>query len=119
MPRATDRHRWAVGLLTRTGDDCALRYFYAGPHFEKLNLGRSFDDLLRLGYEGYAAFPLRRELHSKVLTTFMRRLPPRTRSDFEEYKQRFRLPPTLPLSDFALLAQLAQNRWLGVVESTS
>jgi len=32
-------------------------------------------------------------------------LPPRSRSDFEEYKRQFRLPPDLHLSDFALLGK--------------
>jgi hypothetical protein len=100
-----DRHRWAVGIVTRTGEDCALRYFYSGSYFEKMNSGRSFEELLKLGYEGYAAFPLRREMHARVLSTFMRRLPPRTRSDFEEYTRRFRLAPTLSINNFALLGR--------------
>jgi hypothetical protein len=101
-----DRHRWAVGVLEPAGDDCTLRYFYSGSGFERQNPGRSFDQLLGLGYHGYPAFPLRRETHvGGVLSAFMRRLPPRTRSDFEEYKRQFRLSPGLSISDFALLGR--------------
>jgi hypothetical protein len=101
-----DRYRWAVGTLEPAGDDCTLRYLYSGTEFDRRNPGRTFDQLLGLGYQGYPAFPLRREIHvGGVLSAFMRRLPPRTRSDFEEYKGQFRLPPHLPLTDFTLLGQ--------------
>lgn len=101
-----NRFRWAVGVLERAGDDCTLRYLYSGAEFERRNQGRPFDQLIGLGYQGYPAFPLRKEMHvGGVLSAFMRRLPPRTRPDFEEYKRQFRLPPDLRLSDFALLAQ--------------
>lgn len=100
-----DRHRWAVGVLEPAGDDCTLRYFYSGTNFEGRNSGRSFDELIALGYQGYPAFPLRREMHTGgVLSAFMRRLPPQTRSDFQEYKHQFRLSTGLNfLSDFSLL----------------
>jgi hypothetical protein len=101
-----DRHRWAVGTIEPAGDDCTLRYFYSGTEFDRRNPGRNFDQLLGLGYQGYPAFPLRREVHvGGVLSAFMRRLPPRTRSDFDEYKRQFRLAPDLSLTDFALLGQ--------------
>jgi hypothetical protein len=100
-----DRHRWAIGVLTPTGNDCILRYIYAGHYFESINLDRNFNELLALGYEGYPAFPLRRELHPRVMSTFLRRLPPRTRSDFDEYKYRFRLGSKLSISNFALLGR--------------
>lgn len=101
-----DRHRWAVGILEPAGEDCTLRYFYAGTEFERRNPRRTFDQLLGLGYQGYPAFPLRREMHvGGVLSAFMRRLPPRTRSDFDEYKHQFRLASDLSLSDFALLGK--------------
>jgi hypothetical protein len=101
-----ERYRWAVGILEPAGNDCTLRYLYSGAEFERRNPGRTFDELLGLGYQGYPAFPLRREMHvGGVLSAFMRRLPPRTRSDFEEYKRQFRLAPHLSLTDFALLGQ--------------
>jgi hypothetical protein len=100
-----DRHRWAVGVLEPAGEDCTLRYFYSGTSFEARNLGRKFEEVLDLGYQGYPAFRLRKPVHIGVLSTFLRRLPPRARSDFEEYKRQFRLAPGLSLSDFALLGQ--------------
>jgi hypothetical protein len=49
---------------------------------------------------------MRRDVHSDgVLSTLMRRLPPRNRPDFREYKRQFRLSDSLELSDFALLGQ--------------
>src|SRR5262249_38295622 len=75
------RSRWAVGVLERVaGGDCSLRYFRPGVEFETHNQGRSFDEICRLGYEGYPAFSLKRERHpTGVLSALMRRLPPRSR----------------------------------------
>jgi hypothetical protein len=101
-----DRFRWAVGLLDFEGVECVLRYLRGGLEFESLNEGRTYDELLTLDYHGYPAFNLRREVHSQgVLMALMRRLPPRTRPDFQEYKRHFRLSADLDLSDFALLGQ--------------
>jgi hypothetical protein len=58
-----------------------------------------------LGFTGYPAFRLsRREHRAGVLATFLRRLSPRKRPDFDAYKAQFRLGPDLVRSDFALLA---------------
>ena len=101
-----DRFRWAVGLLEFDGVECVLRYLRGGPEFVGLNQGRTYDELLALDYQGYPAFNLRREVHSQgVLVALMRRLPPRTRPDFQEYKRHFRLCADLDVSDFALLGQ--------------
>jgi hypothetical protein len=102
-----DRFRWAVGVLERTTDgDCSLRYFQPGPDFEARNQGRSFDRLRSLGYQGYPAFPLKKERYEGgVLPAFMRRLPPRTRPDFLEYKRQFRLPSHVFVSNFTLLGR--------------
>jgi hypothetical protein len=101
-----DRFRWAVGLLNFDGAECVLRYLRGGPEFVSLNQGRTYDELLALDYQGYPAFNLRREVHDEgVMAALMRRLPPRTRPDFQEYKRHFRLSADLDLSDFALLGQ--------------
>ena len=90
-----NRTRFAVGELTREGDDCIMRYF----DDPQLELAKA------LGFAGYPAFRLsQREHRSGVLATFLRRLPPRARADFKAYKAQFRLGPDLVLSDFALLA---------------
>ena len=102
-----DRFRWAVGLLERSAaGDCSLRYLQPGLDFETHNQGRRFEEVLKLGYQGYPAFSLRRERHSVgVLSALMRRLPPPSRPDFAEYKRQFRLPPYLFVSNFALLGR--------------
>jgi hypothetical protein len=101
-----DRFRWAVGVLERSvGGGCLLRYL-RGADFARWNRGRAFEDMGALGYRGYPAFRLDRHVHTdNVLSAFMRRLPARSRPDFEEYKRQFRLPLGLDLSDFALLGQ--------------
>jgi hypothetical protein len=100
-----ERFRWAVGLIEPDGGEIALRYLLPGAEFERWNQGKEFDELERLGYQGYPAFSLKREIHREgVLAAFMRRLPPRTRPDFEEYKRQFRLSELLHVSDFGLLA---------------
>jgi hypothetical protein len=102
-----ERFRWAVGILERTAlGDCSLCYLQPGPEFEAHNQGRGFDEILKLGYQGYPAFPVKRKRHSgEVLSALMRRLPPPSRPDFAEYKRQFRLPPHLFVSNFALLGR--------------
>ena len=102
----SDRFRWVVAIIESNGKDCTLRYLREGAEFRTLNEGRAFAQLHSLGFQGYPAFSLTRPVHDEgVLHTFMRRLPPRSRSDFREYAQQFRLSPELELSDFALLGQ--------------
>jgi hypothetical protein len=100
-----DRFRWVVGLLEPSANDWALRYLQPGPEFAALNPQRTYEQLVALGYQGYPAFSLKRNLHQGgIVATFMRRLPPRSRPDFAEYMQQFRLKPTSVRSDVALLA---------------
>lgn len=102
----SDRFRWVVALVETNGEGCTLRYLRDGAEFRSLNRGRAFAELASLGYAGYPAFNLKRLVHDEgVLRTFMRRLPPRSRPDFQEYEHQFRLSPGLVLSDFALLGQ--------------
>src|SRR4051794_4883741 len=100
----SERFRWAVGLREPAGNQSGLRYFRPGGEFEGYNQGRKFDNIVRLGYEGYPAFSLKKQHHTVgVLSAFMRRLPPRTRSDFEAFKRQFRLSELVHVSDFGLL----------------
>lgn len=65
------------------------------------------DDYLKAkseGFCGYPAFPLRRKEYVGVMKTFLRRLPPRNRSDFPDFLAYYRLPADRELSNFALLA---------------
>jgi hypothetical protein len=99
------RHRWAVGEISLSGVGCVLRYFQPGAEFERFNPGRTYDELSALGYQGYPAFNPRQRVHTQgVLAAFMRRVPPRNRADFAEYRHVFRVSAEVTLSDFGLLA---------------
>ena len=99
-----ERFRWAVAILGLNQGVCTLRYLTPGGEFESLNQGRSFDEIEAFGYAGYPAFnPRRLEHNSGVLEALMRRLPPRNRPDYNDYRQQFRLAPDAAPSDFALL----------------
>jgi hypothetical protein len=99
-----NRFRWAVGEITRDESKYMLRYLQ-GAEFESLNQGRTEPQLRALGYRGYPAFDPGQTIHtSNVVPAFLRRLPPRRRSDFKDYKEQFRLRAERDVSDFALLA---------------
>lgn len=115
-----DRFRWAVATLEREDDRVRLRYIDDPDEFSRLNSGRSKDQLWKLGYRGYPAFSTKRSVHEKgVLETFLRRLPPRKRSDFSEYLKQYRLRSGAEFSDFALLgltgAKLPSD-WFSLVD---
>jgi hypothetical protein len=101
-----DRFRWAVGIVTPRGNDYTFRYLAPGSEFESFNQNRQYEELHELGYQGYPTFNFKRLVHERdVLSVFMRRLPPRGRSDFQDYTKQFRLARNLRLSDFALLGR--------------
>lgn len=103
---AATRYRWAVGRLVAAGSDMELRYFEAGEEFQQFNGRKTFEELQKLGYIGYPAFSISKPFHSEgVKQALMRRLPPRSRSDFGAYAAQFRLRNADLLSDFALLAR--------------
>jgi hypothetical protein len=103
-PDPAVRYRWAVGVLTRHSEGLKLRYFRKGPEFERYNHNRSYEELERLGFRGYPAFSLQQEEHVQgTELAFMRRLPPRSRSDFVEYTKLFRLPADIEVSNMSLL----------------
>jgi hypothetical protein len=101
-----NRFRWAVGEVRPKGDSFSLRYFAPGPEFENRNAGKSYEEIVGLGYAGYAAFSTKvREHVSGVIEAFNRRLPPRGRSDFADYMKHFRLRNYGALSNFTLLGK--------------
>jgi hypothetical protein len=102
--RTRIRFRWAVARLRREGEGCVLSYLDADTEFPIANQGRKYGEILDLGYRGYPGFkPSAGKRQDGVLSSLMRRLPPRTRSDFGAYLRHFRVPPGKHLSDFALL----------------
>lgn len=87
--------RYVVAHLIRHGNDIQLRY---------LKATKDFNDASTLGFKGYPAFNIEQEIYSDgVLEAFKRRLPPRSRGDFNKFLEMFRLPPNANISDFALL----------------
>jgi hypothetical protein len=66
------------------------------------------DDFEAARNEGFFSFPAFRKpaqvYDLGVVETFARRLPPRSRGDYAQYLEKFRLRPETPISDFALLA---------------
>lgn len=99
-----DRNRWVVGVVVRTGESLVFRYL-VGDEFLAQNFGRTREQLRDAGYLGYPAFNEDRSaiFSETVQETFVRRLPPRNRSDFPSYLAQFRLRPSSASSDLALL----------------
>ncbi|WP_067516811.1 hypothetical protein [Endozoicomonas ascidiicola] len=92
-----NRSRFVVGELVRKGDKVTLRYF---PDSE------DFQQAIADGFTGYPAFQIQQgvmQYDSQVLDAFIRRLPPRSRSDFSRYLELRGLNPEAEISDFALL----------------
>lgn len=71
----------------------------------KYSLGSS--DLEAAKKKGFTCYPAFRKLEKVyrkgVLDTFLRRIPPRKRSDIDKYFEMFRFRPGVDISDFALL----------------
>jgi hypothetical protein len=101
-----DRLRWAVGELVNTGEGVRFRYFDA-DEIRSFNNSRERGELEAAGYLGYPAFDPATNtavwFDDGVLDAFLRRLPPRDRSDFPRYLEHFRLKPSNDLSPLALL----------------
>lgn len=91
------RSRRAVAEIVR--DDVqsrpVFRYLQGTPDFQA---ARS---------EGFVAFPaflnVEQSYDLGIIETFLRRLPPRTRGDYPNYLEQFRLHPETQISDMALL----------------
>lgn len=96
LSKGPEHRTWRrVGELTRDSGTVTLTYLAGTPDYE---------EAVKQGFTGHPAFPAKQAVHKTgVLESFMKRLPPRTRRDFPEYLQMFRLPVDVQLSDFALL----------------
>jgi len=97
-PRSSnkDRLRRFVAELIRRGDNADLVY---------LSDTEDFAEAKKLGFESYPGFSCSEEKHENVLSSFMNRLPPRSRKDFPRFLNALRVNPEMQaeVSDFALL----------------
>ena len=91
-----DRGRHIVAELHRNGQDADLVYLRDSEDYTAAK-AKGFG----VGNE-YPGFPTDKD-HKGVLAAFMRRLPPRQRSDFDKFMGAIRIPPGTEVSDFALL----------------
>lgn len=89
--------RYLVGEILRLDNDRVL--------FHYLRDTQDYNKALENGFEGYPAFKLSQSYHDQnVLTSFFRRLPPRSRGDFSRYLNQYQLPTPFNGSDLSLLA---------------
>jgi hypothetical protein len=94
-PEGGDRSRRIVAELLRTNHAIELHYLTQSEDFRKAREN---------GFEGYPAFPKTDRVYKEgVIETFMLRLPPRERSDFNKYLESQRISTAVRISDFALL----------------
>lgn len=96
-PEGSTRSRHAVAELVRTFDERVQFRYLTGS--AELDAAQN---------EGFINFPAFRKLEQTydlgVVETFMRRLPPRTRGDYGQYLEQFRLRSETRITEFALLA---------------
>ena len=93
-PVGQDRQRFIVAHLLRDDEDARLVYLRESDEFARAKTK---------GFEGeYPGFPGADD-HDGVLAAFMRRLPPRSRNDFDDFLTAIRIQPGAAISDFALL----------------
>ncbi len=108
-PLDEGRKRLVVAKLCKVEDNQEK----AGLDLEYLTNTKDFVEAQKLGFKGYSAFTLRgregEELHryKDLMQSFLSRLPPRKREDFNEYLEGFRIKSDSKLSDFALLGYTA------------
>lgn len=97
QPAELPRTRYAVAELQRPTDDSHVVLRYLTEH----------QDFAAARDRGFMAFPAFRKTDQTydigVIETFMRRLPPRSRGDYAQYLEQFRLRPETPISEMALL----------------
>ena len=94
-PDGKSRTRHIVGELFQREGEVVFRYLPETEEFQKASA------------EGFVCYPAFRKIGQEytqgVLDSFLRRLPPRKRGDFDKYLEQWRLAPNIDISDFALL----------------
>lgn len=89
------RTRFVIAELRRANEKISLQY---------LNSTNDFQEACNLGFESYPAFRELNKVHETgVMDALMRRLPPKTRGDYAQYLEGFRINTDVAISDFALL----------------
>jgi hypothetical protein len=83
-----------VAELIRNGNDADLVYLLDRSEFRKARSS---------GFKEYPGFETNLQKYEKVLSAFMKRLPPRSRGDFGKYLDSLRIQRNAEISDFALL----------------
>ncbi len=93
---SSERLRMLVAELIRNDNNADLVYLKNSEEFSKAQ---------SLEFEDYPGFAIEKEIHKNVLTSFMKRLPPRSRGDFSRFLDALRIKPEAKdeISDFALL----------------
>jgi len=94
----SERLRMLVAELIRNGDDDANLVY--------LKESEDFSRAQSLGFKYYPGFDdIEKDVHKNVLSSFMKRLPPRSRGDFSRFLDALRIKPEAKdeISDFALL----------------
>lgn len=95
--KAVSRSRFVVGEL-RVNEQGRVDLLY-------LKESDDFSAAVSHGFSGHPAFPLKglASSHVDVLSTFLRRLPPKKRNDYPRYLELRGIAPDADISDFALL----------------
>ena len=91
---SSERLRMLVAELIRNDNNADLVYLKNSEEFSKAQ---------SLEFEDYPGFAIEKEIHKNVLTSFMKRLPPRSRGDFSRFLDALRIKPDAEVSGFALL----------------
>ncbi len=91
---SSERLRMLVAELIRNDNNADLVYLKNSEEFSKAQ---------SLEFEDYPGFAIEKEIHKNVLTSFMKRLPPRSRGDFGRFLDALRIKSDAEVSDFALL----------------
>lgn len=91
---SSERLRMLVAELIRNDNNADLVYLKNSEEFSKAQ---------SLEFEDYPGFAIEKEIHKNVLTSFMKRLPPRSRGDFSRFLDSLRIKSDAEVSDFALL----------------
>lgn len=97
LPRGNkDRMRRFVAELLWTGNDANLIYLSDSEDFKKAK---------ELGFECYPGYSTETQKHENVFISFLKRIPPRSRKDFDRFLNSLRIRPEMKdrVSDFALL----------------